>query len=630
MGDRLGVVVMAYGTPASPADVEALLHPHPAREPAHRGPAGGPGASLRRHRRHLTAGGAHRGAARRARGRPRGASARPVPRRAGAEARAAVHRGRGGRRSPTTASTASSASCWHRTSRRRRSASTRTGWWPPRRRGASAWRRSTAGTSNPPTSRSSRTPCATRWPRSPSAPRCCSPPTRSPSARWWTTRTRTSSASRPPPSPKPSGSTAGPAGRSRGSRPAGRPIRGAGPDILDVIRDLAATGRADGVLVCPQGFVSDHLEVVYDLDIEAAAVAEEVGLAFARTRRAQRRPRGARRAGRPHPRHCPMTAIVVVGGGITGPGRRTRGRARGSRRDDRRARAARRKGAVERVRRRPCWTRPPTRSSPGCPRASTCAGELGIDGDLVSPSARRAHVWSRGALRLLPEAQVLGVPTDLDELAGSGILSDDGLGPRRRRPRPCRLLPKTSPSERSCGSSSATRRPSGWSTRWSAASTPATPTGSAWPPPSRSSMPPPAAAPRPWSTPAAPSAPPSPISRHRCSSRREPGWARSSTLWCATSTAAAWRWSPGTAVDDRAHGGASWHVTADLGTTSDDVQGSARSLLAADGVVVAAPAPAAAALLRDACTTGGDPARRDPLRVRGADQPRGAARGDRP
>ena len=57
-----------------------------------------------------------------------------------------------------------------------------------------------------------------------------------------------------------------------------------GPDILDVLRDLAATGHVDGALVCPQGFVSDHLEVVYDLDIEAAAVAEEVGLAFARTR----------------------------------------------------------------------------------------------------------------------------------------------------------------------------------------------------------------------------------------------------------------------------------------------------------------------------------------------------------
>jgi protoporphyrin/coproporphyrin ferrochelatase len=57
-----------------------------------------------------------------------------------------------------------------------------------------------------------------------------------------------------------------------------------GPDILTVIRDLAGTGRSDGVLVCPQGFTADHLEVRYDLDIEAAAVAAEVGLAFARTR----------------------------------------------------------------------------------------------------------------------------------------------------------------------------------------------------------------------------------------------------------------------------------------------------------------------------------------------------------
>ncbi|CAN5562116.1 ferrochelatase [soil metagenome] len=57
-----------------------------------------------------------------------------------------------------------------------------------------------------------------------------------------------------------------------------------GPDILAVIRDLAETGRADGILVCPQGFVADHLEVAYDLDIEARKVADEVGIAFARTR----------------------------------------------------------------------------------------------------------------------------------------------------------------------------------------------------------------------------------------------------------------------------------------------------------------------------------------------------------
>jgi oxygen-dependent protoporphyrinogen oxidase len=62
---------------------------------------------------------------------------------------------------------------------------------------------------------------------------------------------------------------------------------------------------------------------------------------------------------------------------------------------------------------------------------------LGIDGDLVSPAARRARVWSRGALRLLPEAQVLGVPTDLEELEVSGIVSPDGLARARedlRRP----------------------------------------------------------------------------------------------------------------------------------------------------------------------------------------------------
>jgi protoporphyrin/coproporphyrin ferrochelatase len=56
-----------------------------------------------------------------------------------------------------------------------------------------------------------------------------------------------------------------------------------GPDILEVLRDLAATGRADGALVCPCGFVADHLEVLYDLDIEARGLAEQLGLAFART-----------------------------------------------------------------------------------------------------------------------------------------------------------------------------------------------------------------------------------------------------------------------------------------------------------------------------------------------------------
>jgi len=57
-----------------------------------------------------------------------------------------------------------------------------------------------------------------------------------------------------------------------------------GPDVLEVIRELGDTGRAAAVCVCPQGFVSDHLEVLYDLDVEARQVAEAAGLAFTRTR----------------------------------------------------------------------------------------------------------------------------------------------------------------------------------------------------------------------------------------------------------------------------------------------------------------------------------------------------------
>ncbi len=56
-----------------------------------------------------------------------------------------------------------------------------------------------------------------------------------------------------------------------------------GPDILDVIDDLAASGQVGGVLVSACGFVADHLEVLYDLDIEARHRAEQHGLAFDRT-----------------------------------------------------------------------------------------------------------------------------------------------------------------------------------------------------------------------------------------------------------------------------------------------------------------------------------------------------------
>jgi ferrochelatase len=53
------------------------------------------------------------------------------------------------------------------------------------------------------------------------------------------------------------------------------------PDILDHLRALSAAGTRE-VVAAPIGFLSDHMEVLYDLDVEAAALAKELGLKFAR------------------------------------------------------------------------------------------------------------------------------------------------------------------------------------------------------------------------------------------------------------------------------------------------------------------------------------------------------------
>ena len=53
------------------------------------------------------------------------------------------------------------------------------------------------------------------------------------------------------------------------------------PDIRDAIRDAADAGM-NGVIVIPIGFVSDHVEVVWDLDKEAREIAESMSLHFTR------------------------------------------------------------------------------------------------------------------------------------------------------------------------------------------------------------------------------------------------------------------------------------------------------------------------------------------------------------
>ncbi|NCD17509.1 MAG: ferrochelatase [Actinobacteria bacterium] len=53
------------------------------------------------------------------------------------------------------------------------------------------------------------------------------------------------------------------------------------PDVNDALEDMAEAGTR-AVVLSPIGFIADHMEVIYDLDTEAAATARELGLGFMR------------------------------------------------------------------------------------------------------------------------------------------------------------------------------------------------------------------------------------------------------------------------------------------------------------------------------------------------------------
>ena len=151
-------------------------------------------------------------------------------------------------------------------------------------------RRRESGRPSPRSSISSPTTCGDGSPRcharrATTAGACCSPPTRSPNASSTpATPTPTSSARPPRRSPAELGLTEGDDWQIAWQSAGRTPEPWIGPDILDVIDELGADRRAvDGVIVSSVGFVADHLEVLYDLDIEAAHRADDVGLRFDRT-----------------------------------------------------------------------------------------------------------------------------------------------------------------------------------------------------------------------------------------------------------------------------------------------------------------------------------------------------------
>ena len=197
------------------------------------------------------------------------------------------------------------------------------------------------------------------------------------------------------------------------------------------------------MLVCSAGFVADHLEVLFDLDIEAKQIAEEAGIVFARTRMPNADPEyldvlaqvvrdhlaDARcRRGEPRPA---ARRVVVIGGGVTGltigvpPARRpiprSTSRAR-SRHAVRAASSARVQvgdlvlpaGADSFLARKP-W-------------AVELVQELGIGDELVAPGATGAHLWTERGLVPLPKEAPFGIPGDIGE-----VFRWPGLSPAGRR-----------------------------------------------------------------------------------------------------------------------------------------------------------------------------------------------------
>ena len=65
------------------------------------------------------------------------------------------------------------------------------------------------------------------------------------------------------------------------SGPSGRPMTWLGPDLRTCFAELATRGRTE-VVIAPIGFLADHVEILYDLDIEARSWAEELGITLRR------------------------------------------------------------------------------------------------------------------------------------------------------------------------------------------------------------------------------------------------------------------------------------------------------------------------------------------------------------
>lgn len=243
------------------------------------------------------------------------------------------------------------------------------------------------------------------------------------------------------------------------------------PDINDALR---AAARRDPVLravvVVPIGFVSDHVEVLWDLDTAARQTCDELGLQMIRTRTPGTDPRfvaaladlvqeqtdnlapRALTALGPWPTACPADCCVrparptptdpaastprrpplrvaVVGGGISGLVTAYSLRQRlGDGVDVTVLESSDRIGGKVRTRELCGVTAEtgPDAFITRAPELRQLVYELGLGADLVAPSSG-AYVWSRGRLRPLPAGGVMGVPDRIGPVLRSRLLSLAGL-----------------------------------------------------------------------------------------------------------------------------------------------------------------------------------------------------------
>ena len=90
-----------------------------------------------------------------------------------------------------------------------------------------------------------------------------------------------------------------------------------GPELSQVLEELARQGTKR-VLVVPVGFVCDHTEILFDIDQQAKALAEGLGIELARTESLNTSPRFIEAVAGHHSLSCRFvkrTSVVVIGGG---------------------------------------------------------------------------------------------------------------------------------------------------------------------------------------------------------------------------------------------------------------------------------------------------------------------------